>query len=184
MKTNYLLLTALLACFVSPALADDEFAAPDTVGRAGLEADAPHPREGLRIMHRRHAQPVKNAPYSAQAVSERLQQLPDGNQIERRTSTASYRDSAGRTRTEVRSTSGEVQLVTINDPVANTTWILTPRTRTAKKLPSHAAIARRAGAAAARAHRTAAQGRPPPAHRTRVRRRAPCGRAERRSCRT
>ena len=136
MNTNRLLLTALLACFLSPALAEEELAIP-----AGLEADAPHPGAGLRILHRRHGQPVKNAPYSAQAVSERLQQLPDGNQIERRTSTASYRDSAGRTRHEVRGKDGEVQVVTIHDPVANTGWILTPRTRTAQKLPSRAHLA-------------------------------------------
>ena len=55
---------------------------------------------------------------------ERLQQLPDGNQIERRTSAASYRDSAGRTRHEVRGKNGEVQVVTIHDPVANAAWIL------------------------------------------------------------
>ena len=153
MKTNHLLLAALLACFMSPALAAEELA-EEALAKgelelpAGPEADAPHPRDGLRILHRRHGQPVKNAPYSAQAVSERLQQLPDGNQIERRTSTASYRDSAGRTRQEVRDTDGEVQVVTINDPVANAVWILTPRTRTARKLPSHADIARTAGAAA------------------------------------
>jgi len=140
MKTNELLLTALLTCFLAPALAEETMAAP-----AGLEADAPHPREGLRILHRGHGQLVKNAPYSATAVSERLQQLPDGNQIERRTSAASYRDSAGRTRHEVRGDNGEVQVVTINDPVANAVWVLTPRTRTAQRLPAHADIARRAG---------------------------------------
>lgn len=143
MKTNQVLLAALFACFLSPALAAEELAM-----RAGVQADAPHPAEGLRILHRRHVQPVKNAPYSAQAVTERLQQLPDGNAIERRTSAASYRDSAGRTRQEVRGANGEVRLVTINDPVANAVWILTPRTRTAQKLPSHADIARTAGAAA------------------------------------
>ncbi|MFC5459688.1 hypothetical protein [Massilia niabensis] len=145
MKTNQLLLTALLACLLSPALAEEELAVP-----AGLEADAPHPREEVPILHRRHGtgQPVKNAPYSARAVSERLQQLSDGNQIERRTSAASYRDSAGRTRQEVRGRNGEVQVVTIHDPVANAVWILSPRTRTAQKLPSHADIARTAGAAA------------------------------------
>lgn len=140
MKTNHLLLAALLACFMSPALAEEE---PPLL--AGLQADAPHRREGLRILHRRHGQPVRNAPYSAQAVSERLQQLPDGNQIERRTSAASYRDSAGRTRQEVLGTDGEVQVVTINDPVANAVWILTPRTRTARKLPTHIHSARSAG---------------------------------------
>lgn len=143
MRTNPLLLAALLACFLSPALAEEAPAAPPS-----LEVDAPHPGETLRILQRRPAQPVKNAPYSAQVVSERLQQLPDGNQIERRTSTASYRDSQGRTRQEVRDAKGELRIVTINDPVAGATWILTPATRTAQKLPPRADIARQAGAAA------------------------------------
>lgn len=142
MKTNPLLLAALLACFLSPALAEEAPAAPS------LAIDAPHPGETVRILQRRHAQPVKNAPYSAQVVSERLQQLPDGNQIERRTSTASYRDSQGRTRQEVRDAKGELRIVTINDPVGGATWILTPATRTAQKLPPRADIARQAGAAA------------------------------------
>jgi hypothetical protein len=145
MKTNQLLLTAVLACFLAPALAEETMAAP-----APLAADAPHPREGLRILHRSHGQPVKNAPYSATAVSERLQQLPDGNQIERRTRAASYRDSAGRTRHEVQGENGELRMVTINDPVANAVWVLTPRTRTAQRvaMPAHAEVARRAGEAA------------------------------------
>lgn len=150
MKTNRLLLppllaplfAALLACFLPPALAE-ELAVP-----AGLEAGAPHPADGLRIIHRRHAQPVKNAPYSAQAVSERLQQLPDGNQIERRTSAATYRDSQGRTRHEVRSATGEVRSVTIHDPVANAVWILSPGSRTAHKLSSPVDVARNAAATA------------------------------------
>lgn len=143
MKTNRLLLAALLACSLPPALAEEALAAP-----ASLAADAPHPGEPLRILQRRHAQPLKNAPYSAQVVSERLQQLADGNQIERRTQSASYRDSQGRTRQEVRDAKGELRLVTINDPVANATWILTPASRTAQKLPARAELARNAGAAA------------------------------------
>lgn len=143
MNTNRLLLAALLACFLSPALAEEGPAAP-----TGPGVDAPRPGETVRVLQRRHAQPVKNAPYSAQAISERLQQLPDGNQIERRTHSASYRDSQGRTRQEVRDAKGELRVVTINDPVADTMWILTPATRTAQKLPSRSDIARQAGAAA------------------------------------
>lgn len=157
MKTNPLLLAALLACFLSPALAEEAPAAPPS-----LEIDAPHPGETVRILQRRHARPVKNAPYSAQVVSERLQLLPDGNQIERRTSTASYRDSQGRTRQEVRDAKGELRIVTINDPVAGATWILTPATRTAQKLPPRADIARQAGAAArARVEQLRKEGRIP-----------------------
>lgn len=76
-------------------------------------------------------QVVKGAPYSAEAVSERLQQLSDGNQIVHRASTIHYRDSAGRTRTEVRNSNGSVRTVTINDPVAGSRWILHPERKTA-----------------------------------------------------
>ena len=134
MNPNRLLLAALLACLLPPALAE--------------EAPAPHATllhghgDALRVMHRGHAQPIKNAPYSARAISERLQQLPDGNQIERRTQSASYRDSAGRTRHEVSNDKGELRTVTINDPVAGMVWILNPQERTAQRLPSRAELAR------------------------------------------
>ncbi|KQQ86546.1 hypothetical protein [Massilia sp. Leaf139] len=140
MNTNRLLLAALLSCLLPPALAEDAPApapapVPHVVLANGLE-------EGLRVLHRGHGQPVKNAPYSAQAVTERLQQLPDGNSIERRTRSATYRDSAGRTRHEVRNDKGELRTVTISDPVAGTTFILNPQERSARRLPSRMDIER------------------------------------------
>ena len=152
MNTNRLLLAVLFACPMPPALAEEAPApAPPPAPRIALGHG---PNEGLRIIRRGHAQPVKNAPYSAQAVSERLQQLPDGNQIERRTRSASYRDSAGRTRHEVRNDKGELRTVTINDPVAGAVWVLDAQTRTAQRLPSRAEMIRIAQAAreTARAH--------------------------------
>lgn len=157
MNIKPLLLAALLAGFLSPALADEEVDVPlrvvqhDGMRVDGMRADDMRFHE-LRI----HGRAVKNAPYSAQAVSERIQQLADGNQIERRTRSASYRDSAGRTRLEVRDDKGELRNVTINDPVANATWILNPRTRTATRLPRPdiaraQAVAAREAAQAARA---------------------------------
>ena len=124
MNPNRLLLAALLVCLMPPALAE------------------PAPAPAARVIHRGSAQLVKNAPYSAQAITERLQQLSDGNQIERRTRSASYRDSAGRTRHEVSNEKGELRTVTINDPVAGAVWILHPQTRIAQRAPSPAEIAR------------------------------------------
>ena len=138
MNPNRLLLAALLACLMQPALAEEDPApgpAPRVLPAFGLD-------EGMRAIHRGTAQTVKNAPYSAQVMSERLQQLPDGNQIERRTRSASYRDSAGRTRHEVSNDRGELRTVTISDPVAGTVWILHPQTRVAQRAPSPAEIAR------------------------------------------
>src|SRR5262245_23828048 len=44
--------------------------------------------------------PVLNAPYSAEAVTEVIQTLADGNRIEQRTTAIVARDSRGRTRRE------------------------------------------------------------------------------------
>ncbi len=86
--------------------------------------------------------PVKNAPYSAEAVTEMIQVLGDGNRIVRKTTAAVYRDSEGRTRRDQTlgaigpfATAGDPpQTVLINDPVAGVNYILDPKNRTARKL--------------------------------------------------
>ncbi|HEV3468963.1 MAG TPA: hypothetical protein VG148_06550 [Pyrinomonadaceae bacterium] len=87
---------------------------------------------------------VKGVPYSAQAVTETVQTLGDGNRIVRKNSAAVYRDSEGRTRRD--QTLGHVgpfasagdapQTSFINDPVAGVNYVLDPRTKTARKLPA------------------------------------------------
>jgi hypothetical protein len=87
---------------------------------------------------------VKGAPYSAQAVTETVQMLGDGNRIVRRDSSNVYRDGEGRTRREHTFkalgsyvASGEPrQTIFIYDPVANVSYILNPSDRTARKLPT------------------------------------------------
>jgi hypothetical protein len=59
-----------------------------------------------------------------------VQTLADGNRIVNRTTTKVYRDSEGRTRTERVEASG-MQIVSISDPTAGTTYMLYPRTQTA-----------------------------------------------------
>jgi len=86
---------------------------------------------------------VKGAPYSAQAVTESVQNLSDGNRIVNKSTSAIYRDSEGRTRREQTlrtiggfANSGDApQTVFINDPVAGTSYTLDPRSRTARKMP-------------------------------------------------
>ena len=73
-----------------------------------------------------HVKCVKNAPYSAEVVSEKIQHLADGNQISKRTTTMTYRDSAGRTRQEVRDAGGNVKTIHINDNVVGTRLMLSP----------------------------------------------------------
>ena len=70
-------------------------------------------------------------PYSAEAVTESTQVLADGNRIVRKSVTRVYRDSEGRTRREQVNDSGVVESVSIVDPVARTSFVLQPQTRTA-----------------------------------------------------
>lgn len=88
------------------------------------------------------AKVVKGAPYSAEAVTEVVQTLPDGNRIVRRSTTQLYRDSEGRTRREqavnavvpwVSAQQGAPR-VYINDPVSSLNYILDPQSQTARKL--------------------------------------------------
>ena len=85
---------------------------------------------------------VKGAPYSAEAVTESIQTLADGNRIINRNTSSVYRDSEGRTRREQNLKSlgifggaGEepMQTIFINDPVAGVTYSLDTRSRTAHK---------------------------------------------------
>lgn len=80
------------------------------------------------------AKSIKNAPYSAEVISEKIQNLPDGNQIVKRTTSLAYRDSAGRTRQETRDDKNEVRSIHINDAVGNARYILSPAQKTAAKI--------------------------------------------------
>ncbi len=85
---------------------------------------------------------VKGAPYSAEALTEVVQTLGDGNRIVRKNSATIYRDSEGRTRREQTistigqwSAAGEPsRTIFINDPVARINYIIDPKNQTARKL--------------------------------------------------
>jgi hypothetical protein len=85
---------------------------------------------------------VKGVPFSADAVTEFTQILGTGQRIYRKTTSALYRDSEGRTRRELTinaigpfASSGPAhQTITINDPVAGFTYILNPEDHTAAKM--------------------------------------------------
>lgn len=83
---------------------------------------------------------VKNAPYSADAVTETTQTLGDGNRIVQRTTQKLYRDSDGRERREESllalgqlAQPDGLRLITISDPVAQTAYTLDPQIRTARQ---------------------------------------------------
>lgn len=122
-------------------------AAPAVRAQPAPGGPPPHPREGLpfmgddlmmlaaREMHT--AQLVKGAPYCADAVTEHLQTLADGNHIRRTTTVRLCRDADGRTRYETQrpGPGGEVQRVFIHDPIAHVSWLLLPTEKVALKLP-------------------------------------------------
>ncbi|HEV8366828.1 MAG TPA: hypothetical protein VGQ39_02660 [Pyrinomonadaceae bacterium] len=84
---------------------------------------------------------VKGAAYSAQAVTETIQTLGDGNRIVNKFTSSLYRDNEGRTRREQTikmlgplGDGGEpLQSIFINDPVAGVSYSLDPRTHIAHK---------------------------------------------------
>ena len=86
------------------------------------------------------SEPVKGKPYSAEAVTENVQVLADGNRIVNTHRARIYRDSEGRTRREQTLPAGDsaggesITLVTIDDVVAGTSYFLDPRTRTAREV--------------------------------------------------
>lgn len=87
-------------------------------------------------------QVVKNAPYSAESITETTRILADGTRIERQTTSRFCRDSDGRTRREHTldmigpwSSAGEAPAtIIINDPVAGEMFILNPADNTARRI--------------------------------------------------
>jgi hypothetical protein len=96
---------------------------------------------------------VKGAPYSADAVTETIQTLGDGNRIVRNSSAKIYRDSAGRTRREHAmkavgpwAVSGDAPImISISDPVAGVNYSLNSNTKTAQKMASPRSMIFRSG---------------------------------------
>ena len=88
---------------------------------------------------------VKGAPYSAEAVTEVVRTLSDGNRIVRQSTASVYRDSGGRTRREqglamigaLVGNADEARHVIINDPQGGVSYILNPLSHTAHKLSPH-----------------------------------------------
>jgi hypothetical protein len=89
---------------------------------AYVQSEFGHPREI-----------VKNAPYTAEAVTESIQVLPDGNRIVRKSTSLLARDTAGRTRQE-RKDGGHAG-VYIYDPMDGRSIVLNEQSRTAVRIP-------------------------------------------------
>jgi len=134
-----------LAAALSPnARAQNPPASGGRFGRARFEGAMPF--TGGRV--------VTGAPYSAQAVTEHTQTLPDGNTIHTTTTANVFRDSQGRTRREQEigaiglwaSQGGPHKFISITDPVAGLIETLNPNTQVARQMPfrTHAGALRSA----------------------------------------
>jgi len=99
-------------------------------------------------------QVVKDAPYSADAVTETIQTLGDGNRIIQNSTAKIYRDSAGRTRQEQAfkaigpwAVSGEAPImISIDDPVSGAHYSLDSNTKIAHKMMGLSSLALSAAA--------------------------------------
>jgi hypothetical protein len=83
---------------------------------------------------------VKNAPYSAEVVTDHMQQLADGNRIVEHSSGRVYRDREGRVRREEDRPSGNPS-ISIVDPVAGVSYSLDPERRIAWKSSAQVGVA-------------------------------------------
>ena len=115
-----------------------------TAGTARPRAVSPEEREKLRIeqaaivqggrlMTTVESRITAGRPYSADATTESLQVLGDGNRISSKRVTRVFRDNDGRTRREQLGPDGNAQTITINDPVGGTSYTLYPATKTASQ---------------------------------------------------
>jgi hypothetical protein len=142
------ILTGLIAAGVCAALAHAQpppSPAPPEDTLFFLQNLAPLPAFGARIDILRgeggiEGPVVKGKPYSARSITESTQMLADGNRITQRNEAVIHRDGQGRTRREQTFTgigpwqTGEpVTMINIHDPVADKSYSLDPKARTARE---------------------------------------------------
>jgi hypothetical protein len=146
---NYKLFVACAALSAAAAMAQKDFtiAVPPPGGAGGVAwAGAESGAVSYAVLDgpgmRFEGEPVKNAPYSAEAVTESVQTLADGNRIRHENRSLIYRDSQGRTRREESitalgpwATDSQQKTVFINDPVAGTHYVLNTSDKTGAQLP-------------------------------------------------
>jgi hypothetical protein len=123
-------------------LGDDEMSPPMAFEFGPMPAMGDHDVTFLWAREGVDAQPVKNAPYSADAVTETTQTLADGNRIVRKTTSSVARDGEGRTRREhalpamgpLLAPGVPAHNVFIHDPVAKTHWMLDTDHKIARRM--------------------------------------------------
>ena len=131
-----------LLVLVAAAVASGQGPGRGSVGAPGpMAAGLPPDMRIIGAMPGRLNRVVKNAPYSAEAVTETTQTLPDGNHIRQSSRAKLYRDSEGRERNEqsmdglraLAPGSNLPPVVYINDPVAGVDFALDGRDKAATR---------------------------------------------------
>lgn len=142
MHTKKILIAVLMSTLFAPAFARDVDSGDGPDNRTVLIANSFQGADGVRIAGPllRADRTVKGVPFSAEVISERQQNLADGNEITVKTASMSYRDSAGRTRQEIKDSKGELRTITIRE-ADGTTYVLNPQQKTANKIGPPRAIA-------------------------------------------
>lgn len=136
------MITILMACAALAGAQDDrkelrlvQFGAAGAAGPAGTV-------QFLSSEFSGEGKTVTGAPYAAEAVTEAVQTLADGNRIVRKTSSRVARDSHGRTRREETvpaprfegTQDSKLTLIFINDPVAGVHYVVDPQRKEARKM--------------------------------------------------
>jgi hypothetical protein len=95
-------------------------------------APTPVPQTGGRVIAGAlETKITPNRPYSAEAVTETVQVMADGNRIQRSSMVKVYRDNAGRTRREMFGAGTTAQTISISDPVARNGYTMHPEKKLA-----------------------------------------------------
>lgn len=116
------------------------------------------------IIEHLSARSMKGAPYAAEASTETVQMLADGNRIVHRQTSRMWRDSEGRTRQENavaiignwKPEGGDFTIISINDPVSGEHFTLNTKEKTAGKFVVHKAPLAAAGHSASGTHSSSA----------------------------
>lgn len=101
------------------------------------------PSAGAFSFNRSDVKSIKNAPYRAEVVTEDIQTLNDGNQIVKRNMQSSFRDSAGRMRTELNDAEGNLRGINIYDAVENINYFVNPKQKSANKIVTDPNLSKR-----------------------------------------
>ena len=146
MKRQWILAVAAVGCLAPASMQAQAPAGNERVATLERTPSGQAAASRRTVLDAVETRVTPDRPYAAEAVTETVQVLGDGNRISRTAVTKVYRDGAGRTRREMLAEDGTVRAITITDPVAHVSYSLDPATKVAyKRGASLFAVTRSAG---------------------------------------